>query len=93
MQPRGPAARARVTPRLIAARLEGELEREDFRRHGWESALNARAIFAFWEEMQPGLFEELPELPPAAAASPTAADLMREAEAAARRADELGCLK
>ncbi|WP_432257032.1 replication initiation protein [Limimaricola sp. AA108-03] len=50
--------------RLMLSQLEGELEREDFRRHGWESALNARAIFAFWEEMQPGLFEELPELPP-----------------------------
>jgi hypothetical protein len=50
--------------RLMAARLEGELEREDFRRHGWESALNARAIFGFWEEMQPGIFDELPPLPP-----------------------------
>ena len=50
--------------RLMLGRLEAELEREDFRRHGWQSALNARAIFAFWEEMQPGIFEDLPPLPP-----------------------------
>ncbi|MCP1168952.1 replication initiation protein, partial [Limimaricola sp. ASW11-118] len=50
--------------RLMLGRLTGEMEREDFRRHGWESALNARAIFAFWEEMQPGLFDDLPEMPP-----------------------------
>ncbi|MEM1128975.1 MAG: replication initiation protein [Pseudomonadota bacterium] len=43
--------------RLFLAGLKGELEREDFRRHGWASALNARAIFDFWEEMQPGAFE------------------------------------
>nr|WP_242652283.1 replication initiation protein [Limimaricola pyoseonensis] len=49
--------------RLFLSQIEDELEREDFRRHGWESALNARAIFAFWEEMQPGLFDELPEMP------------------------------
>jgi hypothetical protein len=59
------AAAARRNPtqrdsdrRLFMSRLEGELEREDFRRFGWKSALNASAIFAFWEEMQPGLFEE-----------------------------------
>lgn len=44
--------------RLFMNRLEGDLEREDFRRFGWASALNAGAIFAFWEEMQPGLFED-----------------------------------
>lgn len=46
--------------RLMLSQLDGELEREDFRRNGWESALNARAIFSFWEEMQPGLFDDLP---------------------------------
>ncbi|MGR3464438.1 MULTISPECIES: replication initiation protein [Rhodobacterales] len=50
--------------RLMLGQLDGELEREDFRRHGWESALNARAIFAFWEEMQPDIFDALPELVP-----------------------------
>lgn len=43
--------------RLFLSQLEGDLEREDFRRHGWASALNARAIFAFWEELVPGIFE------------------------------------
>lgn len=42
--------------RLFLRQLEGDLEREDFARHGWASALNARAIFAFWEELEPGLF-------------------------------------
>jgi len=44
--------------RLFLTRLEGDLEREDFRRFGWASALNAAAIFAFWEEMQPGIFAD-----------------------------------
>lgn len=43
--------------RLFAERVTGELERSDFARNGWASALNAAAIFAFWEEMEPGLFE------------------------------------
>ena len=43
--------------RLFAERLEGEMERADFARNGWSSALNAAAVFAFWEEMEPGLFE------------------------------------
>ncbi len=43
--------------RLFMGRLTNDLDREDFRRNGWASALNASAIFAFWEEMTPGLFE------------------------------------
>lgn len=43
--------------RMFLSTLEDDLEREDFRRHGWNSALNARAIFAFWERMEPGLFD------------------------------------
>ena len=43
--------------RLMAERLDGELERADFARNGWGSALNARAVFAFWEEMEPGIFD------------------------------------
>ncbi|MCE6959212.1 replication initiation protein [Cereibacter sphaeroides] len=43
--------------RLFLRRLEGELEREDFARLGWASALNARAIFGFWEELVPGIFD------------------------------------
>ena len=43
--------------RLFAERIEGELERADFARNGWSSALNAGAVFAFWAEMEPGLFD------------------------------------
>lgn len=43
--------------RMFLSTLEDDLEREDFRRYGWNSALNARAIFAFWERMEPGLFD------------------------------------
>lgn len=42
--------------RLFANQLVDDLDREDFRRNGWASALNASAIFAFWEEMVPGIF-------------------------------------
>ncbi len=44
--------------RLFMAGLEDDLAREEFRAHGWNSALNASAIFAFWEELAPGLFEQ-----------------------------------
>ncbi|ESQ10097.1 MAG: hypothetical protein N838_19290 [Thiohalocapsa sp. PB-PSB1] len=44
--------------RLFSERLSGEFERADFRRHGWRSAINASAIFAFWEELQPGIFDD-----------------------------------
>lgn len=45
--------------RLFLAGLEDDLERMEFRTHGWQSALNANAIFAFWAEMNPGAFDEL----------------------------------
>ncbi|UWR01254.1 replication initiation protein (plasmid) [Rhodobacteraceae bacterium S2214] len=38
--------------RLFMARLEGAA-RLDFEKHGWMSALNAEAIFGFWEELMP----------------------------------------
>ena len=44
--------------RLFMASLEDELERENFRAHGWRSGLNASAIFTFWEELSPEAFEE-----------------------------------
>ena len=44
--------------RLFVNELSTDLDREDFRRHGWASALNASAIFAFWEELVPGLFDQ-----------------------------------
>lgn len=45
--------------RAFFARLDDALDRSEFQRHGWRSALCASAIFAFWEEMEPGLFEGL----------------------------------
>ena len=58
------AAVARRTPtqrdadrRMFLSRLEGAA-RGDFERFGWMSPLNAEAIRAFWDEIDPGLFEE-----------------------------------
>ncbi|WP_108259324.1 hypothetical protein [Mangrovicoccus ximenensis] len=45
--------------RLFLSRLSDPLERGDFERLGWASALNARAMAAFWEELVPGLFDDL----------------------------------
>lgn len=45
--------------RLFLSQLDSDLDREDFARLGWSSALNARAIFSFWEEMAPGVFDDL----------------------------------
>lgn len=45
--------------RLFLSGLKDPLEREDFQRFGWASALNARAIQEFWEGLQPGLFDGL----------------------------------
>ncbi|MDD7973565.1 replication initiation protein [Roseinatronobacter sp. HJB301] len=44
---------------LFLSRLDAELERADFARQGWSSALNARAIFAFWEEIMPDIFSDI----------------------------------
>lgn len=44
--------------RLFMARLDG-VERDDFDRHGWMSALNATAIVAFWDELNPGAFDDI----------------------------------
>jgi hypothetical protein len=38
----------------LLAELQSEADREDFRRRGWRSSLNARAIFRFWEGVHPG---------------------------------------
>ncbi|MCB1363966.1 MAG: replication initiation protein [Rhodobacteraceae bacterium] len=43
--------------RLFMGRIADPAARSDFERFGWMSALNAQAIFAFWDEMHPGLFE------------------------------------
>ncbi|GIT93228.1 replication protein RepB [Jannaschia pagri] len=44
--------------RLFSARLD-TAQRADFERHGWMSPLNREAIEAFWEELVPGVFDEL----------------------------------
>ncbi|MCE8007093.1 replication initiation protein [Aestuariivita sp.] len=46
--------------RMFLARIEDAAARVDFERFGWMSALNAQAIFAFWSDMNPGLFEDEP---------------------------------
>jgi len=53
--------------RLFLSMLDSATDREEFARFGWGSALTARAAFAFWEEMEPGIFDDLDEDAPAAA--------------------------
>ena len=35
--------------------------RADFERFGWMSPINKAAILAFWEDLSPGLFDEISE--------------------------------
>ncbi|WP_284380201.1 replication initiation protein [Amylibacter marinus] len=42
---------------LFSSQLSDDLSRDDFARNSWGSALNARAIFEFWEGMVPGCFD------------------------------------
>ncbi|MEP1765185.1 MAG: replication initiation protein [Sulfitobacter sp.] len=41
---------------LFRSRLSDPALVDDFDRHGWMSALNTKAIFAFWKELEPDLF-------------------------------------
>ncbi len=43
--------------RLFMSTLSDELDRENFRQHGWRSGLNANAIFSFWKELEPDAFQ------------------------------------
>ena len=43
---------------LFMASLSGDLERENFRAHGWRSALNSSAIIAFWHDLEPSAFND-----------------------------------
>ena len=45
--------------RMFLRRIEAPVLRADFERFGWMSPLNAEAIFAFWEDLQPGAFDGL----------------------------------
>ncbi|ABV95924.1 replication initiation protein RepB (plasmid) [Dinoroseobacter shibae DFL 12 = DSM 16493] len=42
--------------RLFMSQLDSAEARTDFERHGWMSPLNAKAILAFWQELQPDAF-------------------------------------
>ena len=42
---------------MFASGIENGAARADFERFGWMSALNARAILQFWEEMDPGIYD------------------------------------
>ena len=39
--------------RLFSSQLTDPVSRADFERHGWMSPMNADAIFAFWQELDP----------------------------------------
>lgn len=43
--------------RMFLAGLDDAVARADFERHGWMSALNAQAIFEFWDALVPGAFD------------------------------------
>lgn len=43
---------------LFLSMLKSELEREEFRRHGWSSALNAAEIYRFWSEISPDIVDD-----------------------------------
>lgn len=53
VQSRSPTQRD-ADKRLFSAKIKDDVHRQDFERHGWMSALNARAIFDFWEDLMPG---------------------------------------
>ncbi|MEL6572953.1 MAG: replication initiation protein [Pseudomonadota bacterium] len=42
--------------RIFLARITDGPARQDFEMHGWMSALNADAIFAFWQDVAPDAF-------------------------------------
>ena len=45
--------------RIFLARITDAPARQDFEMHGWMSALNAEAIFDFWEAVEPEVFAEV----------------------------------
>jgi hypothetical protein len=53
------ATRRDADRRAFLARLDRDIERADFQRYGWRSALCFSAIASFWEERQPELFADL----------------------------------
>lgn len=53
------ATRRDADRRAFLARLDRDIERADFQRYGWRSALCFTAIAAFWQEREPGVFDML----------------------------------
>lgn len=45
--------------RLFMSTIDSASARADFERHGWMSALNTTAIKVFWEDLQPGSFDDI----------------------------------
>ncbi len=45
--------------RLFLARLSDDLERAEFQRLGWGSALSVGEMVEFWEELAPGAFDDV----------------------------------
>lgn len=48
--------------RQFLSYVQNEIDREDFRLRGWRSAVNASAIFAFWEQIMPGMLPRIDDL-------------------------------
>jgi hypothetical protein len=44
--------------RLFMGRITDPAARLDFDNHGWMSALNSAAIFAFWDDLMPGALDD-----------------------------------
>lgn len=47
--------------RHFMSKIDDPVARADFENHGWMSALNAQAIFDFWEELEPEIFDGIEE--------------------------------
>ena len=44
--------------RLFMSRIDAPAARLDFEHHGWMSALNAKAIQDFWDDLMPGALDD-----------------------------------
>lgn len=57
-----PGKLAEADRQAFMNRLTHEGDREDFRLRGWRSPLNGRAIFSFWNEVQPGVLPAIEDV-------------------------------
>ena len=46
--------------RLFLTQLSSDVDREEFARLGWASALNVGQMVAFWQDLSPDAFDEVP---------------------------------